>query len=73
MEPQGPGDAEMGEAEDSSSGSESEFAEVELSAADSVLLMDLEAQLAENPSLYDTHVQVGGERAGLLLRGRPPR
>ena len=52
-------DADMADAssEDGSS-SDSDFEEIELSPEDAKLLMKLEQQLAANPNLYDSHVQV---------------
>lgn len=57
-------DADMADAssEDGSS-SDSDFEEIELSPEDAKLLMKLEQQLAANPNLYDSHVQV---RSGCL-------
>lgn len=59
-------DADMADAssEDGSS-SDSDFEEIELSPEDAKLLMKLEQQLAANPNLYDSHVQV---RSGAWLR-----
>lgn len=57
------GDEEMAEAgsggSDGSSGSDSDFEELTISPEDTELLMKLEQQLQDNPSLYDSHVQVG--------------
>ena len=71
QEPAEARDAEMAEAssggDDGSSGgsdSDSEFEELDISAEDSALLMKLEQQLQDNPSLYDSHVQVRGGAAG---------
>jgi hypothetical protein len=52
---------EMGEADSgssSSSSSDSEFEELTVGPEDARLLMKLEQQLQDNPSLYDSHVQV---------------
>ena len=52
------GDEEMGEADSGSSSSDSEFEELTVGPEDAMLLMKLEQQLQDNPSLYDSHVQV---------------
>lgn len=43
--------------EETDSSDESEFEEVQVSSGDAALLMQLEQQLADNPSLYDSHVR----------------
>lgn len=70
-------DAEMAEAvaedDDDSSSSSSDgsegFREVEVSAEDAAALMRLEAELADNPALYDSHVQVGRPGQGPATLG----
>lgn len=44
--------------DDDDSSSDSDFQEVEISEQDMMLVMNLEAQLEQNPNLYDTHIQV---------------
>ena len=41
----------------SSSSDDSDFNDVDISEADMTLIMNLEAQLEQNPSLYDAYVQ----------------
>lgn len=59
--PEAAGDAEMAEASGESS-SGSDFEELDVSAEDAALLMRLEQALADNPTLYDSHVQVRRRR-----------
>jgi hypothetical protein len=46
------------EQDDDSDDSDDEFAEVEISDRDTLVIMNLEAELEKNPNLYDVHVQV---------------
>ncbi len=70
-------DAEMAEADVGGSGSDddsdssgSDFEELTISPEDTQLLMKLEQQLQDNPSLYDSHVQVRAAVTLLLLQPR---
>jgi hypothetical protein len=54
-------DVDMGEnGDDGEDDSSSSDEEVEMDPADEKRIMNLENQLTANPSVYDTHVQVGG-------------
>ncbi len=55
-------DEDMADASSDGSSSDSDFEEIELSPEDAKLLMKLEQQLAANPNLYDSHVQVSARR-----------
>lgn len=62
-------DVDMGEnGDDGEDDSSSSDEEVEMDPADEKLIMNLEKQLAANPSVYDTHVQVPGRRAAVAGR-----
>ncbi len=51
-------DAEMVDAEEESSDSDSDFEEVEVSEEDMGAISTLESELEANPNLYDKHVEV---------------
>eukprot|EP00887_Chlorella_sp_A99_P001390 scaffold8.g1390.t1 len=66
------GDVEMADS-DGEESSDSDFQEVDVSAEDAKLLMKLEAQLQENPGLYDAHYIEVLRRCGMRERLREAR
>lgn len=58
MSADAPDEMDVSDADEVSSDGDSDFEEVDVSAEDMDLMMQLESSLQTNPNLYDSHVQV---------------